>query len=75
MQVHLLFVNLPNFYAYAQFNRGNPSFADFPVDRFISGAWVRYSADTRLVGFFCGVAGSLMLAYLLESIGKRLNAR
>lgn len=68
MQVHLLFVNLPNFYAYFQCIQGNPAFADFPVNSFLSSAWVRYSPDSRLIGFFCGVIGSLLVAYILEKI-------
>lgn len=72
MQVHLLFANLPNFYAYSQYMKGNPAFADFPINKFINGAWVRYSPDSRLIGFFCGVIGSFIVAYLLEKIRNML---
>lgn len=75
MQVHLLFVNIPNFYVYFQSLKGNPTYADFPLTQFLDGAWVRYSPDSRLIGFFCGLIGSLMFAYILEKIQKMLSTR
>lgn len=68
METHLLFLNIPNFYAYFQALGGNETFADFPVERFINSAWVRYSGNTRMIGFFCGVLGSLAVAFALEKI-------
>ena len=71
MEVHLLFVNIPNFYVYHAIVHGSSRYNDFPIDQFVNNTWVRYSPNTRLAGFFCGVIGSLMIAYLLER-AKRL---
>ena len=71
MEVHLLFVNIPNFYVYHAIVHGSSKYNDFPVDQFVNNTWVRYSPNTKLAGFFCGVIGSLIIAYLLER-AKRL---
>ena len=72
MQIHLLFLNIPNFYVYFKVLNGSNSYNDFNMNKFINGAWLRYSANTRLVGFFLGVIGSLMVEYLLEKIKKNI---
>lgn len=69
MECHLLFLNIPNFYCYYQYLSGNIAYADFPVDIFIKGAWLRYSPNTRLLGWFCGLLGSLLVAYMLRRFG------
>lgn len=71
MQIHLLFVNIPNFYVYFQILNGSIKYADFDINRFINGAWVRYSPNSRLVGFFCGLLGSLLVAWILEWLKKK----
>ena len=68
MQVHLLFLNIPNFYVYLKIKNGSNLYSDFNMTEFINGAWVRYSSNTRLIGFFLGVIGSLLVAYIIESM-------
>ena len=68
MQVHLLFINIPNFYVYLKILNGSTLYSDFDMNKFINGAWVRYSPNTRLIGFFLGVIGSLLVAYIIEKI-------
>jgi fucose 4-O-acetylase-like acetyltransferase len=68
MACHVIFINVPNFYAYYQFLSGNTAFSDFPIEAFRANAWVRYSSNTRLLGFFSGLFGSLLVCYLLRSI-------
>lgn len=78
MECHLIFVNLPNFYAYYQYLQGNAFYANFPAAKFIANAWLRYSPNTRLVGFFCGILGSLLTIFLIHwanSQIKRLSKR
>lgn len=78
MECHLMFVNLPNFYAYYQYLHGNVLYANFPVAKFIGGAWLRYSPNTRLIGFFCGLLGSLLTIFIIHWAGvqiKNLNKR
>lgn len=73
-----MFVNLPNFYAYYQYLQGNVLYANFPVAKFIGGAWLRYSPNTRLIGFFCGLLGSLLTIFIIHWAGvqiKNLNKR
>ena len=66
MCTHLIFVNIPNLYIYRQILNGSQKYNDFPVNDFLTGAWVRYSPNTRLIGFFCGVVGSMLAAYLIK---------
>lgn len=73
MQSHLLFVNIPNFYAYYQALSGNAYFADFDIERFRHTAGFRYSSEARLVGFFCGLIGSLIVAWVLEQVKAKLK--
>ena len=47
---------------------GAALYSDFNMTEFINGAWVRYSSNTRLIGFFLGVIGSLLVAYIIEGI-------
>ena len=77
MASHLIFINIPNFYVYYQILRGSDAFPDFDVELFRCSPWVRYSPNTRLVGFFCGVIGSLALACAIQIIKNFLikNAR
>lgn len=75
MECHLVFLNIPNFYAYYQFLHGNPAYADFPMKIFIHGAWLRYSPNTRLLGWFCGLLGSLIVAYLLRRLKVFIHVR
>lgn len=65
---HLMFLNIPNFYAYYQFLCGNSTYVDFPVNYFLNQAWLRYSPNTRLLGYFCGIIGSLCVAYLINIV-------
>lgn len=63
-----MFVNLPNFYAYYQYLHGNVLYANFPVAKFIGGAWLRYSPNTRLIGFFLWFTGKL-IDYFYNPLG------
>lgn len=70
MQIHLVFVNIPNFYVYMQILKGSSEYGEFPLDTFVSGPWARYSADCRLVGFVCGLVGSLLIAWVIERVKR-----
>lgn len=59
-----LFVFISGYYR--QILNGSQKYNDFPVNDFLTGAWVRYSPNTRLIGFFCGVVGSMLVAYLIK---------
>lgn len=72
MMSHLLFVNIPNFIVYFQILRGSTAFSDFPAKDFVAGAWVRYSPSTRLAGFFCGLLGSLLVAWVINRVKERI---
>lgn len=71
MQIHLLFTNIPNFYVYLKILNGSTLYSDFDIKRFLSGTWVRYNPNTRLIGFFLGIIGSLLVAYIIEKIKNR----
>lgn len=73
MCAHLIFVNIPNLYIYRQILNGSNKYNDFPANDFLGGAWVRYSPNTRLIGFFCGIVGSLLVAYLIKAISGALS--
>lgn len=73
MQIHLLFVNIPNLYIYYMTCRGDTRFSDFPIDNFMYSTWIRYSPNSRLIGFFLGLGGSLIVAYYLERIKKKIK--
>lgn len=73
MCAHLIFVNIPNLYIYRQILNGSNKYNDFPANDFLGGAWVRYSPNTRLLGFFCGIVGSLLVAYLIKAISGALS--
>lgn len=68
MQVHLLFVNIPNLFIYRAITHGATKYSDFPVKSFVTSTWIRYSPNSRLIGFFCGLVGSLLVAYTLEKL-------
>lgn len=70
MFIHMVFINIPNFYVYHQVENGNNAFADFDVNTFLSTAWYRYNADVRLVAFICGVVGSVAVAYCVSRVKK-----
>lgn len=68
LETHLLFLNIPNFYIYLKIKAGSTLYKDFVVNNFVNGAWVRYSPNTRLMGFILGLVGSLLIAFLFEKI-------
>ena len=68
MSCHMVFINIPNFYAYYQRLSGNVRFSDFNTEEFIHNAGIRFSNNTRLVGFFCGLIGSLLTVYLIAKL-------
>ena len=68
LQVHMLFVNVPNYYIYYAIRYGSQKYNDFPINEYINSIWVRYSPNSKLVGFFCGLIGSILVAYFLERI-------
>jgi len=51
MTRHLMFTNIPNFVVYLRILNGSSLYGDFPVQQFVSNAWVRYSLTTCLAGF------------------------
>lgn len=71
MASHLLFINIPNFFVYFRKLGGNERYPDFDMELFRSSPWVRYSSNTRLVGFFCGLICSLLLAWLLQILKRQ----
>lgn len=73
MQVHLLFVNVPNFITYYCVTHGIIKHSEFPVDAFRDGAWVRFTSNSRLIGFFCGIFGSLLVAYAIERFKEKIH--
>ena len=66
MQVHLLFVNIPNLYIYYEICNGFTLFRDFPVNEFKNSTWVRHSSNSSLISFFCGLIGSLLVCAVIE---------
>ena len=68
MCAHLSLVTIPNFFVYSQILKGSTKYADFPIEGFLSSAWTRYNSNTNLIGFFCGLIGSMVLAYLISVI-------
>lgn len=74
MEVHLLFVNIPNLFIYNAIKHGSQAYGNFPVDQFLYSPGVRYSSNALLIGFFCGVIGSLSVAYIIEVIKRNLRS-
>lgn len=72
LQTHLLFANIPNFYVYIKIQQGSTLYSDFNIKGFINSAWIRYSPNTKLIGFFCALIGSLLIAYIIEKVKKYL---
>jgi len=68
MQVHLLFVAIPDLYIYSRILHGSTEFPNYPMDQLRESIWTRYSYNSCLIGFVLGLAGSLMVAYALEKI-------
>lgn len=68
MESHLLFANIPNFYIYLNAINGAKKYLDFNINGFKNSAWIRYNANSRLVGFFCGLLGSLALIFIINKI-------
>ncbi len=74
MQVHLLFVNIPNIYIYRQIQKGSLAYQDFPIQEFLDSPWVRYyNKQSMLWGFCLGLIGSLIIAFIWEQIKCRLQ--
>ena len=66
IQNYLDIADKQNSFYYDKQDDGSQKYNDFPVNDFFTGAWVRYSPNTRLIGFFCGVVGSMLAAYLIK---------
>lgn len=66
MMIHLLFLNIPNFYVYNRIVRGCDQYGDFDISAFQASAGYRYNANIRLISFFCGLIGSLIVAYAIS---------
>lgn len=75
MEAHLFFLNIPNFYVYFKVLHGSTLYQDFHADAFRTSAGLRYSPNTRLVGFFCGLLGSLLLARILQKAKAEIQRR
>ncbi len=73
MASHLLFINIPNFFVYFRKLGGSERYPDFDMELFRNSPWVRYSPNTRLAGFFCGLICSLLLAWLLEILKRKFT--
>ena len=74
MQVHLLFVNIPNYFLCYAATHGSSRYSDFPVETFMgeTGMWVRYNSGTAMLGFFLGVIGSLLVGHIIWKAGRFL---
>ena len=73
MEIHLLFANIPNFYIYCRNIYGSAKYADFNIVDFKSMAWfINYNSSFCLLGFFCGLIGSLIIALLIEKIKNKI---
>lgn len=70
MHIHLLFVNIPNFYIYRKILQGSTRYPDFDMTGFTNVAWVCYNGDARLMGFVCGVIGSIMVCWVIDKVKK-----
>lgn len=68
MQVHLFFINIPNFFIFWQIKSGSNLFSDFDVSLFQISVWTRYSPTSKLIGFFLSLIGSLIVAYIIRKI-------
>lgn len=68
MEAHLIFTNIPNFWVYYQIQNGSTNYPDFKVASFSASAWYRYSTDTRLIGFVCGVVGCCLLILIMKKV-------
>ncbi len=68
MESHLIFINIPYFYVYMQILNGSTFYTDFDIEKFMNSAWVRYSQNAGLFGFFFGLIGSLLVAYMIERV-------
>lgn len=73
METHLLFINIPNFYMYLQKMVYSSKFINFDSNAFIGSAWYRYDNNSNLIGFFCGLIGSLLVAYMIEKVKNKIN--
>ena len=69
MEMHLLFVNIPNFYLFLKRNT-SMKFSDFNIEEFQNSVWYRYNTTSCIIGFLCGVIGSLIIAYMIECVKK-----
>lgn len=75
MEAHLFFLNVPNFYIYFKILHGSELFTDFDINAFQESAWFRSSPDARLIGYFCGLLGSLLLAMIIQKGKATIHCR
>lgn len=68
LETHIFFINIPNFYIYSQILLGSTKYPNFSIADFLNNAWYRYNTNTNLIGFFCALIGSLLVAFLIEKI-------
>ena len=73
MMSHLIFANIPNFYVYFKIRQGSKLYVDFDMLAFRSGPWFRYTSETCILGFFCGLIGSLIIAYIISVVKSRID--
>ena len=73
LQVHMLFANIPNYYIYHAIQHGSRNYNDFPIDTYMNSIWTRYSQNSNLISFFCGLIGSLFVAYFLDKLSAILK--
>lgn len=68
VETHLFFINIPNFYIYLQILLGSTKYSNFSTLDFINNAWYRYNTSTNIIGFFCGLIGSILVILLIKKI-------
>ena len=66
MMTHLVFLRIPQFFALWTKVKGIHHFQDFDMSSFIRNPWYNNGNGFRLVGFFCGLFGSLLISWIVE---------
>lgn len=74
METQMFFINVPSIFIYIQIINGSKRFGGFPIEEFIQGTWSRYQ-PILILNFFCGLTGSLAVAFMLEKIKQVLKSK
>ncbi len=70
MNVHLLYINIPNFYIYSRFLNGVSKYSDFPVDMFKEDVWVKYSTKSAFIAFWISLTLSVLTVVIYRRAEK-----